>query len=223
VNLFENNIGFQAPVISITKIEQIDSANEDAVLKELIPGVHYVLVRQEDRGKYTQADNDVIVIRGSEDITDPITGDSLDVSVPLFVGQRLKIYYITNPDIPLIQEYFDSDSNRDITKDVLLKTPNSVIVDVDIEFSGGITETDVRNILSEFIRKKGMGSELTVNEIVTVLAFFGVTDIKMPVTLRSRVETGSASFDFEESTDRLSIDDTQIFIPEDTLSVTKSG
>jgi len=216
-NLFEGNTGFTAPVIAVTKVEQLDPTNSSVVIRELTPDVHYVQVTAASRGRFTQATNDVLVIRGTE--VDPVTGEE----VPLFVGQRLKVTYITNPDIPLIQDFVDASDQRDLTKDIQILTPTVVLLNLDLEYAGTLPVGDVQTIIREYIESKGLGASVSVNEIVTVLSYFGVTDVTMPVRLRSRQATGSGSFTFNESEDRLSVDSNSVFVPDSGLNITKVG
>jgi hypothetical protein len=214
-SLFEDGAGFEIPVLAVTKVELVDPSNDNFILQELTPNVHYNLVRKESRGKFTRTEDDVLVIRGSE--VAPETGDE----IPLFVGGRIKVTYTTNPDIPTIQSFLDAEDNRDITKDVRVLAPDIVILDVGMSYRGALSQSAIVDILSEYIKEKSFGAEITVNEIVTVLAFFGVTDIIMPVTLRSRISSSSGTVSFEESTDRLALKDNQVLTSDTDLSITK--
>ena len=221
-NLFEKDVGFSDPVLSILKVEQLDPGDETIVLRELIPEVHYVLVRKESRDKFTLAESDVLVIRGEEEFLDA-TGTAIADPQALFVGQRIKITYVTNPDYPLVTSYIENDANRDITKDVVIKIPESVILDVKFEYTGSTSEEDVRQIVTEYIDNLGFGATITVNEIVSVLAFFGVTDIKMPMELTSRRDTGAGAFEFISSEDRIELDSIQLFTADIPLLITRIG
>jgi hypothetical protein len=214
-SLFEGGVGFDIPVLAVTKVELVDPSNEETVLQELTPDAHYNLVRKEARGRFTSTANDVLVIRGSEVAVE--TGDV----IPLFVGGRIKITYTTNPDIPTIQQFVNAQDNRDITKDVQVLAPDIVILDVEMSYRGSLSQVAISDILSEYIKEKSFGAQITVNELVTVLAFFGVTDIVMPVTLRSRQSSSSGTVSFEESTDRLSLKDNQVLTADTDLSITK--
>lgn len=224
-NLFEGGTGFQQPVQAIVKIEQVDPVDESIVVRELEPDTNYALVRKEVRGRFTTATSDVLRIYGSEPVVDsegnPVIGDSGPVELPLFVGTRIKITYLTSPDIPLIEAFLDDANNRDITKDIEVKTPVSVILDVQLTYSGDASLASVRSILTEYINGKPFGESVTVNELVTVLSLFNVQDVQMPVILRSRFDTGAGSFVFDESSDRLSLDAGQVWVADANLSVTK--
>jgi uncharacterized phage protein gp47/JayE len=215
--LFEDGTGFSSPVIAITKVEQLDPSNDQVVLKELTPETHYVLVRQESRGRFTQSTSDVLIIRGSETLAD------LGLTIPMFVGQRVRITYTTNPDIPLIQAFVDDPVNKDITKDVMVYAPDTAIFNIDLQYRGTLSSADVTTILSEYVKETRFGAEITVNEIVTALSYFGVTDVVMPVTLRSRLDLGDGTTQFTESTDRISVESNQLFTPDPDLQVTKLG
>ena len=216
-NLFEGNTGFQSPVVAITKVEQLDPTNSNVVVRTLVPNVHYVVVSAASRGRFTQTTNDVLVIRGTE--VDPLTGTEL----PLFIGQRIKVTYVTNPDVPLIQDFVNAADQRDLTKDIQILTPTTAILNVDLEYAGTLPATEVQTIIREYIGSKSFGATVSVNELVTMLSYFSVVDVRMPVRLRSRVATGGGSFTFKESEDRLSVDSNAVFVADAELNITKVG
>ena len=211
VSPFENGDGFATPVLAILKIEELDPA-ADVVVRTLIPGVHYVLVRAEQRGRYVQAAADALIVRGrNED------------GAPLFDGARLRVTYLVNSDLPAIQAFLDDDSRRDVTKSVQVRPPQTALVDVDLSYRGEAAVADVRSILSEYFVEKGFAAEITVNEIVSLLAFFGVTDVTMPVTLTTRYDRGDGRVDVESSQDRLRAGRVRRFRAAADLSVRKLG
>jgi uncharacterized phage protein gp47/JayE len=219
-NLFTGNVGFLDPVISVVRIEQLDSGS-DVVSRVLIPDLHYSLVRASVRGQFTTAENDVLVIKGVEEERDSVTGDLTGETVPLFIGQRLRVTYITNPDIGLIQDFVDANDRRNVTSSVQIYAPDIVLLNVRLNYVGTPSVADVSTILKEYINEKGFGETVSVNEIVTALALFDVTDIQMPIQLESRRDTGSGDFLFLNSEDRITIEDNQIFVPDSVLSISQ--
>lgn len=217
-NMFTDNVGFLDPVISIARVEQLDSGS-DTVSRVLIPDLHYSIVRAAIRGKFTTADNDVLVIKGSEEERDPNTGDLTGESVPLFIGQRLIVTYLTNPDIGLIQDFVDSNDRRNVTSSAQIYAPDVVLINIRLNYVGSPSIEDVSTILKEYVNEKGFGETISVNEIVTALALFDVTDIKMPIQLEARRDTGTGDFVFTSSEDRITIADNQIFAPDSVLSI----
>ena len=211
-SLFENSVGFEDPVLSIAAIEELDPITDGLVLRTLVPDTHFVLVRAEKRGRFTQVDEDVLIIRGRD-----------DTGAPLFNGSRLRIRYLTNPDFATIQSFVSDTTQRDVTKDILIKTPEIVFLDVDFAYRGVITLDDVKSIVTEFIAEKSFRPTITVNEIVTALAFFGVTDIEMPMTLTSRFDQGDGEVAVASSQDRISAGRVQIFRAVPDLSIRKLG
>jgi hypothetical protein len=206
---FEDGIGFESPVIAIVAVEELDPTT-GAVVQTLVPDLHYVHVRKERRSIYTEATTDVLIIRGR---------DADDVS--LFQGARLKITYLTNPDYSSIQQFVDDPIRRDVTKTITVLPPEVALIDIDLSYRGDVTQERVAEILTEFVAEKSLGAEISVNEIVSTLAFFGVTDIVMPVTLTSRYDAGTGVVEVDSSQDRLSIGSTRLFRAVKTLSVEK--
>lgn len=206
---FEDGIGFETPIIAVLAVEELDPTT-GSVLQTLVPDLHYVHVRKERRSIFTEATTDVLVVRGR---------DSDDVS--LFQGARLRITYLTNPDYSSIQQFVDDPIRRDVTKSITVLPPEVALIDVDLSYRGDVTQVRVAEILTEFIAEKSLGAEISVNEIVSTLAFFGVTDVVMPVTLTSRYDAGTGVVEVDSSQDRLTVGSTRVFRAVKTLSVEK--
>lgn len=206
---FESGLKFDDPVISIAKIEQLESGS-DTVIRTLVPDTHYVIVRKENRGQYTLAESDVLIIRGLD-----------DSGVSLFRGKRIRITYITNPDYSAIQEFVDADDNRDVTKDIRILPPQIIQVSTDLSFRGSASLTTVETVVREYLAEKSFGAEISVNELVSLLAFFGVTDIRMPITITGSREIGNGEFEVISSQDRLTADRVQVFKGASSLGITK--
>lgn len=208
---FEGDVPFDPPIIAIVKVEQLD-AGADVVVRTLVPDTHYVMVRKESRGQYTLAESDVLIIRGVDD-----NGDSL------FSGRRLRVTYVTNADYATIQNFVDSDGQRDVTKDIDILPPQIIQVDVDLDYRGTPSAANVAAIIREYVAEKSFGAEISVNEIVSLLSFFGVNDIRMPVSLTSSREIGNGELEVLTSQDRLQAGRVQVFRAVSDLSVSKIG
>jgi len=212
VELFENSIGFAAPIIAIAKVEQL-AVDSDRVIRVLIPDVHYSLIRKEARGQFTLTTSDVLRIEGYEEIDGS--------RIPLFIGERIKVTYTTNSDIPLIESFINSPTNRDVTKDTRVLGPDVVFIDVEMTYAGARTTQEMSDIISRYITKKGFGASLTVNELITLLGYFGVTDITMPVRLSALITNKDGTFTTTVSEDRVILNQIQTFKPVPVLSLTK--
>ena len=211
--LFEDNNPFRLPTLSILKIEQVDYEDSSKVELELIPSVNWVYVSAEARGRYTQTEDDVVIIKGFED----------DGVTPAFVGRRIKITYVTNPDVPLIQDFVNSRTERDVTKDILIKPKKTAILDIELEFQGDRTAAQVDEIISEYIRNKGFGGTVTAHEIDTLLGLFGITDVTHPIYLRVRRDKGNGITESSVSEDSVTAESDEVFYPASPLSVRKGA
>lgn len=214
--LFENGVGFASPTISVTKVEQLD-ATSDEVLRTLTPDTHYAIVRAEDRSKFTHTEDDLLVIRGSE----PVTGIEGVSSLPLWIGTRIRVTYVTDPTVDLVQAYLTNSTYRNVTADIIVKAPERVLLDIQLNYKGTIAADLVQETLRAYVDNTGFGAEITVNEIISLLSWLGVTDVQFPVVLQSREDTVAGRIQYTESEDRLSTSGTQLFLPIDTLSITK--
>lgn len=222
-SLFEDGGGFQSPVMTITKVEQIDFINDDEVIRELIPGTHYSVVRADVRGKFTSQTDDELIVRGSEQLLDPITNQTTGDVIPLFVGQRLRITYVTNPDINTIQTFVDSSSQRDVSKDMQILPANLVNVGVTLNYTGTSTELEVASVVQNFIDDLAFDQPLCASDLSTALSFFGVSKVDFPITLSARRSDGSGSTQFEESSNTLTPSLGEIFRADSTMRITKQG
>lgn len=210
--LFENGNGFRIPVVSILKIEQIDFENEDEIERELIPDINYVYVSAESRGRFTRAENDVLIIKGFEE--DDVT--------PAFVGRRIKITYLTNPDIPLIQAFVDSRKRKDLSKNILIKPSDTAIVDVEFSFEGPLTLANAKTIVGEYIKSQGFGATLNASDISALMLLYGATKVHYPIQMRLRRDLGNGLTESASSTDSLTANSTEVFYPDTDLSITST-
>ncbi len=220
-SIFEGSVGFISPVITVTKVEQIDRINDDEVLRELIPGTHYSVVKADVRSKFSQTDDDLLVVRGTEQLLDPVSNQATGEELPLFVGQRLKVTYVTNPDINTIQTFVNTSSQRDVTKDITVLPAELVNVDVVLTYEGAPTEAQVSAMLENYIDQLTFDQPLCVSDIITALTFFGVTKVKAPVRLVARRSNGAGSTKFEESSDELIPALGELFRADSPLTITK--
>lgn len=209
--IFEDNKPFRIPTLSILSVLQVDYEDDRQVERELLPDIHYVLVRAEARGRFTLAADDLLIIKGFE--SDGVT--------PAFTGRRIKINYTTNPDIPLIQAFVDSAPYKDVSKDILVKSKNLAVLDIELEYEGPLSTDQVDEILSEYIKSKGFGGTVTAHEVDTLLAVFGITKVKHPIQFRMRRDLGNGVTESETSEDSLTSKEIEVFYPADTLTLTK--
>lgn len=218
-NAFEQGIGFSSPVISIMKVEEIDPIADETVLRELVPDVHYRVVRKEARGRFTRTENDVLRIEGVQE--EFVDGDATGIVIPMFTGSRIRITYSTNPDINLIQAFVDLATNRDVTCDTLVLSPEEVLLNVTLAYKGSRSATEIAGIISRYIQSKNFGATISVNELLTVLAYFGVKDVSMPVLLTATLANSDGTYTISSSEDRISLESIQVFRPVLSLSITQ--
>lgn len=206
--MFENNKAFILPYLGALKVEQIAADNDQSIERELIAGENYVYISAASRERFTTTENDVIRIMGNDE-----NGN------PLFIGKRIKITYLTNRDIPLMQSYVDDPQNKNEGTDTKVYATKQVFIDVRLQYKGTLDLGQVETILKKFIQSKGAGATLTTQEISLVLGVVGVTDIVHPITISSFIQEDTGQTSFSSSEDRISLEDYQSFYPVDELSV----
>lgn len=210
--IFESDTGFLLPFLSTVKIEQIAADNELAVERTLIEGEHYVYISAEARSQFTTATNDVIRVLGEDEDGEP-----------LFIGKRLKITYLTNKDIPLMQEYVDDPLERTESTDIKVYSTLKALTDVSLRYKGDVELDTVKTVIDRLILSKKPGGTLTASEIEVTLGLIGVTYVEHPLRITVSYETGTGQLQITSSEDTVTLDDAQSFYPVSALSVEKIG
>lgn len=210
--LFEDNKAFFFPFMGVLKIEQVAGDNAEAVERTLVAGAQYVVIDAEFRQQFTTQENSVIRIFGNDE-----NGN------PLFIGKRVKITYLSNRDIPLMQEFVDNDTNETKNADIKIYPPEQRLLDIALNYSGDVEEDVVKDVLERYIQSKSVGGSVSVQEISVVLGMIGITDIEHPIRLTATRDTGTGQLDTTTSEDRIELETYQSFFPVDDLSVEKVG
>ena len=203
---YESGKLFQLPVVGFVRVEQIDTQNADLTIKVLEEGRDFIYIPNDPETRYTTQESGFLRFNGSS-----------------LLGARVRVVYETNSDIQAIQDFMDASEQRDVTKNVLVKSAKPVIVDADLSFSGSASVSDVEGIVKAYIESRPQGSEITANQLVTVLNSFGVNDITLPMELTARRSRDDGSVDETVSSDRLTAVRLERFVPQDSLSITKTG
>jgi len=210
--VFENDTGFLLPFLGVVKIEQIAADNDLAVERTLVEGEHYVYISQESRSRFTTSDYSVIRIMGEDEDGEP-----------LFIGKRLKITYLTNKDIPLMQEYVDDPLERTESTDIMVYSTEKALTDISLRYRGDVELETVKDVLDKLILSKVPGGTLTASEIEVTLGLIGVEYVEHPMRITVTYQTGSGQTQITSSEDSVSVEDTQSFYPVSDLSVEKIG
>ena len=218
-SIFENNLGFISPVIAIQKVEQLDLIS-DTVVRELLPDVHFSVIRADVRGKFTQIATDMLVIRGTEFVLDPETGSLLDEPVPLFIGQRIRVSYITNSDIQAIQTFVDRSANKNLAVDIKILPPEYAFASIELSYAGDVSEAVAQEILGEYVTTIGFGKELTASDVTALLYRMGASHVQQPIRLIIRRDLGNGASQLVESDNRLATLDSEV-LRVGTLQLTK--
>ena len=209
--LFEDNKAFFFPFMGVLKIEQIAGDNDSAVERTLVAGAQYVVIGAEFRRRFTTQAYSVIRVFGNDE-----NGN------PLFIGKRMKITYLSNRDIPLMQEFVDGPEIETKNADIAIYPPEQVLLDIALRYHNGLDEVMVKDVLERFIQSKSVGGSISVQEISVVLGVIGVTDIEHPIRLTATRDTGTGQLDIATSEDRIELETHQSFFPIDDLSVERT-
>lgn len=210
--MFENDAGFLLPFLGTVKVEQLASDNELAVERTLVEGEHYVFISAESRRKFTTTDYDVLRIMGTDEDGEP-----------LFIGKRIKITYLTNKDIPLMQAFVDDPERKTESTDIKVFSTQKVLTDISLRYRGNVELATVKTVLDKLMLSKAPGSMLTAHEIEVVLGLIGVEYVEHPMRLTVSYQTGTGQLSINSSEDSVSVEDKQSFYPAAELSVEKIG
>lgn len=211
--LFENNKAFFLPFLGVVKIEQVAADNDQTVERTLVEGAHYAVISARFRSRFTTQAYDVIRIFGNDE-----NGN------PLFIGKRIKISYLTNRDIPLMQAFVDNADNRNRSADIDIFAAEKIFLDVILRYSSETLDLDTaKTLVARYIQAKEAGAEMTTQEISLMLGLVGASDVEHPIRLRTSRQTGTGQVEIVESEDRIDIETFQTFYPVDELSIERVG
>lgn len=199
---YEDGKVFQLPVITIVKVEQIDLTDASLVLRELSQGKDFVYIDEAPDLRLTPEEQGVLRFIGSS-----------------FSGARIRVTYTTNSDVRAIQDFVSLSERRDLTKNILVKAAAALLVDVELAYTGNAEVEDVVDVVKGYVNSRPQGGEITVNQIVSLLNVFDVTDIRMPVTLRAKRFHRDGTVSTLESTDRITASALERFVADDSLSI----
>jgi len=203
---YEDGKVFQAPVIGFTRVEQIDLQNSSLVLRELREGQDFIYIPDDPEQRLTVRDRGTLRFFGQG-----------------LLGARVRVVYATNSDIQSLEDFLQESTVRDTTKNVVVKAAKPVLVDVSLNYRGSALRDEVEDIVKAYISTRPQGSEITANQLVTVLNSFGVTDITLPMELDSRRIRNDGSIETIVSEDRLTARRLERFVPVARLSITRTG
>ena len=139
----------------------------------------------------------------------------------MFIGQRLRVTYVTNPDIDSVQTFVDSSSQRDVTKDIKVFPAELVNVSVEMTYTGTQTVANVQTIVQDYINQLGFGATLSTSDLITVLSHFGVSQVQLPMTLRARRELGNGRIEILEDNNEIALNPSEIFRADTELRITQ--
>lgn len=143
--------------------------------------------------------------------------DSFIVIDSAYLGQSFRVNYKYCPEIRSFQSFVESDSERVLDADILIKHFIPVVVSTTIKFkadpnnpntpTNDVIKTEVEN----FINKLPVGDNLDVSDILNVI--YDLIDsgksrkvsIKLPVTLEARIHNTDGTFTIIKSDDRLEV------------------
>lgn len=199
---YEDGKVFQLPVISFVRVEQIDLTDSTLVLQTLEQGKDFIYVSSDPSTRLTADEVGTIRFIGAA-----------------FSGARMRVTYTTNPDIRAIQDFVGASIQRDVTKNILTKAAKAVVTDVEFTYNGTADAATVQDIVQGYVNSRPLGGEITVNQIVSILSVYEVTDITMPMTLRIKRFNDDGSVTTEESTDRIQVQRLERFVAAESLSI----
>lgn len=207
--LFEGGQAFITPILTIERVEQVSSDNDLVVERTLEVGTHYTVIRAASRNRFTTETNDILRIKD-------------DDSGLTFLGRRIKVTYVTNPDVPQMQAFVESVTNRDWRgAPIQILPPKLAYLDIQFSYRGNVAADDVTRVLREYINSRPIETTITRFDVESVLAYFGVTDIAGSLHLVTTRVADNGQVTSEVSDDRVIAEQGEKFRPAASLSVSQ--
>ena len=207
---FENNTPFAEPVLNVLEVAQVAYDDATLVEKVLVPFTDFTIVRAAYRQKFTSQENDVLRITA----VDSSGGN------PYF-NKRLRITYLTNKTLPLMQQFVDAEENK--TLDILIKPATYVILNVKVSYTGDLPLADAKRLIHDYILQTGFGDAITASEINEILFMSNATYVKHPIYLEGLRQKPNGEVESLLSSDRIEVKSYETFYPAVELSITNES
>ncbi len=210
--LYEDATPFVDPVIEISSVELLSGTTGEEIDRVMQLGTDFTVIRASARSEFDQDAQDVVRITQAAGSTE------------VLVGRRVKIRYITNPDIPAMQQFADAAEQENLAGDLQIRPAKIALMDVAFSYRGTLAQADAEAIVQEFINQSAVGGTITAFDISTIMALFGVIDIvDNDITLTSQTTLDNGQIQANTSTDRLTAAEGAKFRPATTLTILKVG
>lgn len=207
--MFEENIAFVSPVLTIIQVDQIPDGVSSSIMRTLVPFRDYTVIRAAHRAKYTTAVYDVLRINA----TDTVAGVTLNP----YVGQRLKITYLANRQLSVMQEFLDSPDNK--TADIDVVYPKYIFFDCVVTFSGDDLDVETATqLIQDYVKSISFGASITASEITQLLVMSGATYVKQPIELKATRLNDNGSYEDLTSYDKITVSSNEILYPVNIFS-----
>jgi len=147
-----------------------------------------------------------ILIVGNED--DP--GNYRELS-----GDNIQIAYERDPLVEQIHDYVRDPQTRDVCQNPLVRSLFPVFVRTAITYTGGSTEADIREDLTELIEAVRPEDSLAVSSMVKTIEDTGASKVNLPISLTGIAHQSDRTISLERSEDALYVSRLAALIPDD--------
>jgi len=206
---YEGGVAFDLPVVGINRIFEIDPSTREQVGDDLELGVDYQINVLDPLFRYSSVETTQIQLLETD-----------SGAARYFIGSTLQVDYYADELVDSTQKYISNTLNRVITADIISRRAVPSFVDVTMEYRGTIKESDLENVLREYIDGIGIGQPLQASDMVSVMYFFNVEFVALAFSITGETHAVDGTVTTETTDKELVIDRTVKFIPR-TITVTK--
>lgn len=127
--------------------------------------------------------------------TSKSVNEDIEIRVPCTPGtisDSLQVSGFFDPTIGQAQSLVDAPNERPVCADILIKTLHQAYIGLEVSYTGGPTEEEVRKELTSFIKSRVLtDSAITRSKIVSLIMNMGATSVNEPIDLYICVEDNS--------------------------------
>ena len=183
------------PILRITSIEICDPLTKDTI-GVTIPSNKWTLICNDPRTRFSTRENMSMSI--SED----------------YIGDTVKINYMWAYEIAAMQKWAESDDNRVICEDILVKHCQPAFVSLSAAYHASEEVEDMEKLIREYIMSIPEKKSLRVSDLIDFIYEQRAVHVITPLLITATLHKNNGSIERYESFDEIILERTACFIPD---------
>jgi hypothetical protein len=201
-SFFEGNSGFTLPYMGDVKVFEMDLTTREEIT-ELVKDVDYRFITIDSDTRFSPEENVLFELIETDALADRY-----------FVGSSLQIDYFTDTSISEVNDFVQSDFDRVVTANYLVKSGRPTFVDVNLDYSGTPSEDEVIDLIIRYINQFQFSTNIEVSDLISSLYFFNVTFVDVEtVQLSAETLNSDDTVDVVSSRSVIELQTDSLFIP----------